>query len=253
MKLAHLTRTHSPAHQSRPRNRALQSSGRRRVFGCLAGATLVVGLAAGPAPAEILSSQDSLTPPATTAARAPAAGSVVTTTTVTDPDDVDGRFDVAWVRHVVHEADRRHVWVSYTVRTFPSWIDLRLERRWRTFVLELDRDGQRGSEQNVTVSKRDGHIVAELISNATRQVLREVRISRPDSHSFTISGPRQVLGARSYFWTSNFHARSPKTLCGRSGGFPITCQDSVPQQGWIRMNRSAWPTLSTDLSDRLLR
>jgi hypothetical protein len=245
MKLTHPPTTHSSRRLARsPLSRAPRFSGRRRVLGCLAGATLVVGLAAGPAPAEVPSSGDALAAPATALQRAQAGGSVVTTTTVTDPDDVDGRFDVAWVRHVVRESDRRHVWVSYTVRTLPSWIDLRLDRRWRTFVLELDRDGQRGSEQNVTVSKRDGHIVAELISNATRRVLREVRVSRPDSHSFTISGPRQVLGARSYFWTSNFHARSPKTLCGRSGGFPVTCQDSVPQQGWIRMNRSAWPILS---------
>lgn len=97
---------------------------------------------------------------------------------------------------------------------------------------------------NVTVSKRDGRIVAELISNATRTVLREVRVSKPDNRSFTISGPRQLLGARTYFWTSNFHARQPRTLCGRSGGYPVTCQDSVPQRGWIRMNRSAWPILS---------
>lgn len=247
MKLTHLP-TNYPSPRLARLVRLLQALGRRWVFGCLAGATLVVGLAAGPAPAELPSSGDQLGSPAgiselTTPGLALTGGSVVTTTTVTDPDDVDGRFDVAWVRHVVRESDQRHVWISYTVRTFPSWIDLRLDRRWRTFVLELDRDGQRGSELNVTISKRDGHVVAELISNATREVLRQVRVSRPDRHSFTISGPRQLLGARSYFWTSNFHARSPRTLCGRSGGFPVTCQDSVPQRGWIRMNRTAWPIL----------
>ncbi len=169
------------------------------------------------------------------------AAGVTTTTTVTDPDDVDGRFDIAAVQHVVSEADRRHVWMTYTVTTFASWIDARLDRRWRAFVLELDRDGERGSEVNVTVSKRDGHIVAELISNATREVIRDVRISRPDAHSFTLSGPRRLLGARSYFWTSNFHADAPRTLCGRQGGYPVTCQDSVPNAGWIRLSKPAWP------------
>ena len=169
---------------------------------------------------------------------------VITTTTVTDPDDVDGRFDIASVRHVVSEADHHHVWVSYTVTTYPTWVDLRLDRRFRTFVLELNRDGDRGSEVNVRVSKLDGHIVAELISNATRHVLGRVRVSRPDARSFTISGPRQRLGAHSYFWTSNFHSAAPRTLCGTRGGYPITCQDSVPRDGWIRMNRSAWPRLS---------
>lgn len=167
---------------------------------------------------------------------------VTTTTTVTDPDDVDGRFDIASVEHVVGQADRRHVWMSYAVTTFPAWVDARLDRRWRTFVLELDRDGERGSEVNVTVSKREGHIVAELISNATREVIREVRISRPDTHSFVISGPRRLLGARSYFWTSNFHADAPRTLCGRQDGYPVTCQDSVPNAGWIRLSKPAWPT-----------
>lgn len=170
-------------------------------------------------------------------------GGVVTTTTVTDPDDVDGRFDIASVRHVVSEADRHHVWVSYTVTTYPTWVDLRLDRRYRTFVLELNRDGHPGSEVNVRVSKADGHIVAELISNATRHVLQRVRVSRPDNRSFTISGPRRVLGARSYFWTSNFHTAAPHTLCGRRDGFPVTCQDSVPRSGWIRMDRPAWPIL----------
>ena len=217
----------------------------RRLLGCLAGATSLLSLtgatalASHPAP-----HATSLSAVAAASATARSGDSVVTTTTVTDPDDVDGRFDVASVRHVVSESDLHHVWISYTVRTFGHWIDPRLDRRWRNFVLELDRDGHPGSEVNVTVSKRDGRIVAELISNATRTVLREVRVSKPDNRSFTISGPRQLLGARTYFWTSNFHARQPRTLCGRSGGYPVTCQDSVPQRGWIRMNRSAWPILS---------
>lgn len=170
--------------------------------------------------------------------------SVVTTTTVTDPDDTDGRFDIASVSHVVNEADRHHVWLRYTVTTFPSWVDLRLDRRYRTFVLELNRDSHPGSEVNVRVSKADGRPVAELISNATRRVIQQVRVSRPDDHSVTISGPRSVLGARSYFWTSNFHSSAPRTLCGQRAGYPVTCQDSVPRGGWIRMSRPAWPIAS---------
>jgi len=169
---------------------------------------------------------------------------IVTTTAVTDSYNNDGRFDIKSVRHTVSEAGRHHVWVSYTVRTYPSWVDLRLDRRYRNFVLELNRDGERGSEVNVRVAKVDGHIVAELISNATRHVLRRVQVSRYDDHSFTISGPRQWLGAHSYFWTSNFHSPAPRTLCGMRSGHPVTCQDSVPQDGWIRMNQSAWPHLS---------
>jgi hypothetical protein len=201
----------------------------------------VLGLCAGTTPG-LAQTDDTPTSTASAAATASAAG-VVTTTTVTDPDDVDGRFDIAEVQHVVSEASRSHVWIRYTVSTYASWIDQRLDRSDRNFVLELNRDGEPGSEVNVTVSKRDGHIVAELISNATRKVLRPVRVWRPDAHSFTISGPRRLLGARSYFWTSNFHTVAPGPLCGRRGGYPVTCQDSVPNDGWIRMSRPAWPTI----------
>lgn len=196
--------------------------------------------------------QPATTPASTTLLSKPAVGrsdarspaSVVTTTTVTDPDDTNGRFDISSVSHVVSEADTHHVWLSYTVRTYPSWVDLRLDRRYRTFVLELNRDGRPGSEFNVRIAKADGHIVADLVSNATRRVIQRVRVNRADDHSVTISGPRNVLGARSYFWTSNFHVASPRTLCGQQDGYPVICQDSVPKAGWIRMNRPAWPVRS---------
>ncbi len=224
---------------------------RRRIATWLSAGVLAwsLGLSLGTTPAVATDAPASPMSSASTSRDArPSSGSVVTTTTVSDPDDVDGRFDIAQVSHVVSEADRHHVWISYTVSTYPSWVEPRLDRRFRNFVLELNRDGHPGSEVNVRVSKDDGHIIAELISNATRQVIQRVQVRRPDDHSFTIMGPRRVLGARSYFWTSTFHTAAPHTLCGRQGGYPVTCQDSVPQAGWIRMNRSAWTPTRSDLS-----
>ncbi|MGI8434272.1 MAG: hypothetical protein ACR2LE_05985, partial [Nocardioidaceae bacterium] len=58
--------------------------------------------------------------------------------------------------------------------------------------------------------------------------------------SIRSSGPRRLLGARSYFWTSTFHADA-SAGCGDDDGVQITCQDSVPQRGWIRWDRLAWP------------
>ena len=241
---------HPPAHPSRasaaPRRRGAVAA----AVGCLL--ALTAGTTAARAdvpPAAAPSPIQTVTPVATQPVALPVAeqrsrASVVTSTSVTDPDDTDGRFDIASIGHVVSEADHHHVWLSYTLSTFPSWIDLRLDRRYRTFVLELNRDGHPGSEVNVRVSKADGRIVAELISNATRRVIQRVRVSRPDDHSLTISGPRTVLGARSYFWTSNFHTTAPHTLCGQRDGYPVTCQDSVPRVGWIRLSRPAWPNES---------
>ena len=110
----------------------------------------------------------------------------------------------------------------------------------RNFDLELDRDGEAGSERTVRVLDDDDVLTAEIVSTATRQVLATVNATRPNDRALEITGPRRLLGARSYFWTSNYHAdRSP--LCGTQDGIPITCQDSVPDDGWLRLDRPAWP------------
>lgn len=180
---------------------------------------------------------------AATAVPATADGTPVTvTTTLTDHDDTAGRLDVARVRHRLTVFGPDHARVSYTVTTHDAFRATRLSPRWRNFVLELNRDGERGSERNVRVSARSGRLVAEVISNATRETLATVTANRVDGRTFTIVGPRELIGARSYFWVSTFHA-SWSARCNRGPGFPITCQDSVPDSGWIRMDRWAWPAV----------
>ena len=74
----------------------------------------------------------------------------------------------------------------------------------------------------------DGVLKAEIISTATRQVLATVSATRPNDRALEITGPRRLLGARSYFWASNYHAdRSP--LCGTRwpAPTPLTWWSSV--------------------------
>jgi hypothetical protein len=158
----------------------------------------------------------------------------------TDADDTSGRLDISRVAHRATEIDRHHVVMSYRVRSFTTFPTARLHPAKRNLVLELNRDAERGSERNVRISSRDGRLIAEVISNATREVIATVEATRPDDQSVRISGPRRLLGARSYFWTSNFHA-AHSTSCGRGDGFPIVCQDSVPQRGWVRVDQPGWP------------
>jgi hypothetical protein len=214
----------------------MSAARRRRVAAVTSLATLVV-VAAATVPVQ------AAVPEAARISGAGGTASIVTTTTttVTDPDDVHGRFDIKRVVDVVRHVRGRPVRVSYTVTTYPTWVEPRLDRNDRTFVLQLNRDAERGSEVNVTVSKRSGHIAADLISNSTRRVIRSLEVSRPDDRSFRISGSRRLLGARSYFWTSNFHTVAAGSLCGRRHGYPVTCQDSVPDSGWIQMSPPAWP------------
>ncbi len=171
---------------------------------------------------------------------ATSSGQTRITTTVTDPNDTDGRFDIARVGHQIDQRTRRQVTMTYRVSSFSSFASARLNAQHRNFVLELNRDGQPGSERNVRISRSDGRLVAEVISNATRKVIDTVAASRPDNRTVVITGPRDLLGARSYFWTSNFHT-ARRSACGWGPGYPITCQDSVPQEGWIRLDRPAWP------------
>ena len=187
--------------------------------------------------------------PAVTAERAAATAShpagskrAVVTGAASDPDDVDGRLDIQRVRDRVVQIDRTHYLIGYRVRTYTPFATKRLDGRWRDFDLELDRDGAPGAERAVVVVDDDGLLEAHIISTATRRVLATVSATRPNDHAVDITGPRRLLGARSYFWTSNWHADgSPR--CGDGDGFPITCQDSVPDDGWLRLDRPAWPDL----------
>jgi hypothetical protein len=171
---------------------------------------------------------------------APAKSGLVATGSVSDPDDTLGRLDIGRVSDRTVEVRKDRYLISYRVRTLTPFGTARLDVADRNFVLELNRDGERGSERNVRIAERNGDLVAEVISNASREVIGTVPASRPSDRTVQISGPRRLIGARSYFWTSNFHARhSPG--CGRGDGFPIVCQDDVPQDGWLRLQHPAWP------------
>lgn len=172
------------------------------------------------------------------------ATAVTTTTTVTDTDDVAGPLDIAKVRHRVEERPSGRVRISYRITTYDAFATSRLDPAQRNFIIELNQDGESGSERNIRISSRHEVLVAELISNATRRVITTLRVSRPDDHSVRVTGTRRLIGVRSYFLYSNFHANRSRE-CGWSDGYPITCQDAVPERGWIRMDRPAWPKLTT--------
>jgi hypothetical protein len=166
----------------------------------------------------------------------------VVTGTASDPDDTAGRLDIQTVRDRVVRVDRTHYLVSYRVRTYTPFATARLDARWRNFDLELDRDGASGSERTVMIVDDEGRLEAQIISTATRRVLATVSATRPNDHAVEISGPRRLLGARAYFWTSNWHAARSRR-CGGGDGFPVICQDSVPDDGWLRLDPPAWPDL----------
>ena len=157
-----------------------------------------------------------------------------------DPDDVRGRLDIQRVRDRVFQLDHTHYLISYRLRTYTPFMTRLLDGRSRNFDLELDRDGRPGSERTVVVLAERGVLQAQIISTATREVLATVTATRPNDRALEISGPRRLLGARSYFWTSNFHSKQSRA-CGMSDGLPITCQDSAPDDGWLRLDRPAWP------------
>lgn len=164
------------------------------------------------------------------------------TTTVTDSNDTAGPFDVLKVRHRV-VGNRNWARLAFTVRTQRAFDDAQLSWRHRHFILELDTDGEPGAERNVTIFSRRGDLRADLISNATRQVIAHLSVVRIDKRTLRVVGPRRLLGVHKVFWTSNFHQRGIPA-CGWSDGYPITCQDSVPDRGWLRLDRLAWPTRS---------
>jgi hypothetical protein len=206
------------------------------------GTATVAALAASLAPTAA-SASGSSAPAVSPTGRADRA---VSTGATTDAADTYGRLDIQRVRDRVVALDQTHYLVGYRVRTYTAFDSARLDGDERNFDLELDRDGASGSERTVMVVDDDGLLEAQIISTATRQVLATVPVSRPNDHAIDLVGPRRLLGARSYFWASDFHAeRSPR--CGDEDGVAITCQDSVPDTGWIRLDRPAWPEEKSDL------
>lgn len=169
-------------------------------------------------------------------------GSTVTvTTTVTDPGDTAGPLDIAAVRHRIRSGSGGRVTVSYRVTTYADVDVSGLDAWHRNLVIELNRDGESGSERSVRISYHAGPgLVAEVFSNATRRVIARAKVTILDPSTVQIRGTRRQLGGRSYFWTSNFH-RVGSARCGRQGGYPVTCQDSVPERGWTRLDVAAWP------------
>jgi hypothetical protein len=164
------------------------------------------------------------------------------TTTATDANDTAGPLDVRRVRHRV-VGDDRWARLTFTVRAQRPFDDTDLSWRQRHFILELDVDGEPGAERNITIFGHEGDLRADLISNATRTVIAHLPVTRIDDRTLRVFGPRRLVGVRKVFWTSNFH-RTGAPACGWSDGHPITCQDSVPDHGWLRLDRLAWPTPS---------
>jgi hypothetical protein len=163
-------------------------------------------------------------------------------TVVADPDEADstdGPLDVARVSHRLEVAGSR-THVELRLVTHEPFRIGHLHAARRHLVVELDTDGQPGAERNLRISSRQGTAVAELISNATRRVLARLPLVRPDARSVLVSADRDLLGARKYFWTATYHDVE-SAECGQEGGVPRWCQDTVPDRGWIRMDRPAWP------------
>ncbi len=175
----------------------------------------------------------------------PAGVATTITARVTDLRDTPGPLDIAIVGHRIRDfTETRPTSLRYVVRTFGDFSDADLEPEHRQvvreFVLELNRDGEPGSERNVRISCRDGALIAEVISNATREVIATVSVYRRDPRTLVVSGHPRLVGARSYFWYSDYHLDGSAD-CGSSDGFPVTCQDDVPEHGWIRLDHPGWP------------
>lgn len=180
--------------------------------------------------------------PAGTAPAETSTKPITITTTVTDANDTAGPLDVLKVRHRV-VGTRHWARLAFTVRTQRAFDDAQLSWRHRHLILEMDTDGEPGAERNITIFSRKGRLRADLISNATRRVIAHLTVFRVDKRTLRVVGPRRLVGVRKVFWTSNFH-QSGSPACGWSDGYPITCQDSVPDRGWLRLDRMAWPTRS---------
>jgi hypothetical protein len=170
------------------------------------------------------------------------------TTTVTDGDDTHGRLDISKVTHrISYRNPRGRVQISYQVKAFHPYHVGLLNPRHRRFVIELDTDGSPGAERNVRISTRNGQVTGDVISNATRKIIATVAVARPAPDTLRVLGPRRLIGARRYFLYSDYHAEH-SLHCGRYHGYPITCQDDVPEAGWIYLDHPAWPRQRAELT-----
>jgi hypothetical protein len=178
------------------------------------------------------------------AAATPDGSRIIVTKTASDGNDTGGPLDIVRIRHrVVSEGS--HARLAYTVRVQGPFDNADLSWRRRHFIVELDTDGERGAELSTKIYGRDRRLRADLISNATRQVVAHLGVVRLDERTVRVLGPRRLLGARRVFWTSDFH-RTGIPACGWDNGYPITCQDTAPDRGWIRLDPIAWPDPTAD-------
>lgn len=164
----------------------------------------------------------------------------VTRSTTSDRDDTRGPLDLASVTDRVTVFGKHHVHVAYTLRTYESFSTRDLTRRHRNFTIELGTDSTSGASHNIAVYARDGKLRAKLISNATREPVARLQVRRVGDKAVRVRGPRSLIGARRYFVVSRYEKRSTAP-CGSAGNIPITCGDDVPNRGWLRLDRPAWP------------
>lgn len=192
-------------------------------------ALLTAGAAAGATPATTTAGEPERVP-----------GTVVSTTTITDQRDTPGPLDIVSVTHVARDRGETAA-LRYTVSMAEPFDASDLQRRHRHVVAELGTDGQRGAERNITIYYRDGALRADLISNATREVIASLHVRQLDGRRLRVRGSREQIGVRTIFWYSNYH-RLGFEPCGWDDGYPVTCQDPVPERGWVHLPRGAWPT-----------
>lgn len=164
----------------------------------------------------------------------------VTRSTTTDRNDTRGPLDIASVSDRVAAFGDRHAHVAFTVRTHQPLDTRELNRQHRNITIELGTSSERGASHNIAVWARTGRLRATLISNATREPVARLAVQQVGDRAVRIRGPRRLIGARRYFVVSRYEKRSTAP-CGRAGNVVITCGDSVPDRGWVRMDRPAWP------------
>jgi hypothetical protein len=190
--------------------------------------------------AALLGGLAAIAAPAAAAPPQPDATLVSTSGTATDDNDVYGRLDIAKARDRVTQVNAAHYVVDYRIDTYAPFRSQLLDGRDRYFDIELDRDGVAGAERTVLIATRAGALRALVTATASGRVVATLPAWRPNDHAIVVSGPRRILGAREYLWTSDFHT-DRSTRCGWDGGVPLICQDSAPDRGWLLLQRPAWP------------